>query len=252
MSCQLPSVIGAGVGQFVNNKKISTDGSEFTGSVGIIAKKVSILKDVLGCVLGDELQADPKRNVKIVIPKKGSIHCPDGMDMHDRIMNHLTKLDCSDYTFEEIDMAGIDDRRIGISTIEKCLKDVNADLILTMEGPVDVYGYGETIPQYFGNIGIDLTKNHGKYLLRAANMCHATAVTVPTSMLASGILIIAKGGAKHAGYAFDLARKFEESIKLPEVWKRCFLEEQQYTGINFNQYDPVDSDFLDISTRRDV
>src|SRR5690606_24545047 len=39
-SCQLPSMIGAGLGLLVKNEKTSTDGYQFRGSIGVIAKNL--------------------------------------------------------------------------------------------------------------------------------------------------------------------------------------------------------------------
>ena len=71
--------------------------------------------------------------------------------------------------------------------------------------------------------GKQLTKNHGKYLIRAANMCKATAVTVPTNDLASALVIVANHGLSQGAKAIHLAEKFEQVIELPEVWQRFFL-----------------------------
>ena len=56
-------------------------------------------------------------------------------------------------------MTGIDERKRAIETLETCFEEV--DFILTCEGPVDVYGYGETDPQQFGQAGKQLTKVMG-------------------------------------------------------------------------------------------
>lgn len=235
MSCQLPSIIGAGLGLFVKNKKVSTDQMQFMGSVGVIAKRISLLKEVMECMLERRLPPIQNKKLKIIIPKKGSIISPDRIDMYDKVIDYLSSIDTRQYFVEEVDMDGIDERKTGIELITKCFQGKQADMIVTCEGPVDVYGYGESIPQHFGEPGISLTRNHGKYLLRAANMCQTTAITVPTSELASGIVVIAKSGVAHCQYALDLARKFEETIKLPEVWRRYYLaDDQSYSGLNFN------------------
>ncbi|MTW86043.1 amidase [Virgibacillus dakarensis] len=234
MSCQLPSVIGSGTGLFVKNKKLSTDQLEFTGSVGVIAKRVSVLKKVMECLRQIKLASSQRKKIRVVIPKHGSVLTADQIDMHEKVLNHLSSIDCATYDFEEVAMTGIDNRKIGIELINQCFQDNEADMMITCEGPVDVYGYGETIPQHFGEVGRNITRNHGKFLLRAANMCKTTAITVPTSTLASGLVIIARGGIEHCEMAFDLAEKLERSIKLPEVWKRYFLEnEQEFSGLTF-------------------
>ncbi len=234
MSCQLPSIIGAGTGLFVKNKKVSTDQMAFTGSVGVIAKHISVLKKVMENLLDQKLSSTPRKMIHVAIPEKGSVITPDGYDMHDRVMNHLALIDCKPYHFEEVDMTGIGNRKKGMELIDTCFHKDEFDLIVTREGPVDVYGYGETIPEQFGKVGRDISKNHGKFLIRSANMSKATAITIPTNTLASGLVVVAKAGTEHCEMAFDLVKQLEESIKLPEVWRRYFVEnEQKFTGLSF-------------------
>src|SRR5699024_9710136 len=107
-----------------------------------------------------------------------------------------------------------------MSVVKDALENKQADIILTHEGPIDVYGYGETIPMAFGAIGQDITKNHGKYLIRAANKCQTTAITEPTKDLAAGVVIIANRGIENEKASFRLATELEYVIHHPEVWKR--------------------------------
>ncbi|MUV37080.1 hypothetical protein JNUCC1_00886 [Lentibacillus sp. JNUCC-1] len=224
LSCHLPSVIGAGVGLLVKNHKTSTDGIHFKASIGIIGKKVSRLNNVMESVIGCGIGGLEDKKLKIIVPKKGSVTTPDKKDMHEKVMHVLSSINNASYIIEEMDMCGIEERSVAIETINKSFKEKQADMILTCEGPVDVYGYGETIPQFFGDTGIAITKHHGKCLIRAANMCQTTAMTVPINELASGMVIIAKPGIKHCGFAFDLAQKLEDAIHLPDIWNRYFLK----------------------------
>lgn len=234
LSCQLPSMIGAGLGILVKNKKNSTEGIEFTGSIGIISKSVHTLKTVMGCLANENFLSSTNEKIKVVIPKKYSVTCPDGMDMHEKVMTYLSKIDGCHYMIKELDMAGIEDRKRGINVIKNAFEEMDADLIVTCEGPVDVYGYGETIPQLLGKTGLEITKNHGKYLVRAANMCQTTAITIPIDTLASGIVIIAKKGTRAASNAIELAEQLEASIQMPDVWKRYFIKESYFTGLEFH------------------
>lgn len=234
MSCQLPAIIGAGTGIFVREKKVSTDKLEFTGSVGVIAKRISILKRVMESLLETNFPSSRREKIRIAIPKQGSVATPDGIDMYDKLKQHLSAIDSISFDIIEVAMKGIDDRAEGKKVIQACFEEHDADIILTCEGPIDVYGYGETIPMHFGGVGQEITQNHGKYLIRAANMAKTTAITIPTSSLASGLVLIAKEGIENCSMAFDLAERFEQSIKLPEVWRRYFLEqEQEFSGIDF-------------------
>lgn len=234
MSCQLPAIIGAGLDLRVKNKKLSTDGLDFVASIGVIGKRISVLKEVIECLIEKKLKSASNKDLLLIIPKRNSVVCPDQIDMHQKLNEYLSEINLSRYQIEEVNMSGIENRKRGIEVIEHCFNERNADLIITFEGPIDVYGYGETIPTRFGKVGKELTKNHGKYLVRAANVCNKTAVTVPTSVIASGILIIAKKGIEHCVYALELAQQLEDVIELPEVWKRYYLNESTIdTGLNF-------------------
>ncbi|MFS0750478.1 hypothetical protein [Oceanobacillus sp. 1P07AA] len=232
MSCQLPSIIGAGTNLLVKSTKVSTDQLEFKGSIGVIAKRVSILKKVMECMLDQKLHSK-NETLKIIIPKKDSLIRPDGIDMHEKLIEQISMIN-EKYQIVEVDMNGVDDRKTGIDLINMCFHDNNADLVITFEGPIDIYGYGETIPQAFGETGKSLTRNHGKYLLRAANMAGTTAVTVPSNILASGFVIIAKKGIANCGKALAMANQLEKTINLPEVWRRYYLDHgQQFSGLSF-------------------
>ncbi len=237
MSCQLPSIIGAGFGLKGKTKKISTDKLEFQASVGVIAKRVSVLKEVMECLTEKRLEPIEWKPLRIAIPKKNSIRCPDNSDMYERVRKHLSAIEIDAYRLEEVDMSGIEDRKKGLELIDKCFHNDQVDMIVTYEGPVDVYGYGETIPQQLGEVGKSITRSHGKYLIRAANMSNTTAITIPTGELASGMVLIAKSGIDNGCYALELARKLEETIKLPEIWKRYFIEAKaKYSGLDFESF----------------
>ena len=233
MSCQLPSIIGAGLGLYVNNEKKSTDGKIFTGSVGVIGKSITKISDIIEILIDEPLVPVENEKLNIVIPKKGSITCPDQKDMNEKVMGYLSNITNDHHEILEKEMNGIDDREKAINVIEEVFAEQKADVIITYEGPVDVYGYGETIPRQFGPVGEDLTNNHGKYLMRAANMCHTTAITMPTHDLASGLVIISKKGINNSKKAIKLALELEKVISLPEVWKRYFLDEQRHDTLTF-------------------
>lgn len=230
MCCQLPAIIGAGLDLSVKNESLSTGKIKIKGSIGVIAKKLEIAIEVLEVMTGIKLEAAAanKGRIKIAIPKRGTVITPDKKDMFSRLTPYLKSLSKYSYSFEECDFTGIDRRETAIEKIEEAFEKYDADIILTCEGPVDVFGYGETIPQMFGEIGDSLTKNNGKYLLRAANICKTTAITVPTDSIACGLLIIAKHGLENAINAISLAQKLESLVSLPQVWIRYFLTDERF------------------------
>ncbi|MCJ7843102.1 hypothetical protein MUB24_19920 [Lederbergia sp. NSJ-179] len=60
-------------------------------------------------------------------------------------------------------------------------------------------------------------------------MCHATARAIPTDQLGIGLVVIANKGLQQSRSALCLARELEQAIKLPDVWKRYFLNEEDYS-----------------------
>lgn len=222
ISCQLPSIMGAGLGMQVSQAKTSTDGISFRGSVGVIGKYISHLQETIELMLEEKLPDSLPSTLKIAIPKKGSVIRPDGIDMHTLVKKYLSLLTDIDFDIVEVDLSGVDDRKIALEKMRACFQE--ADLILTCEGPVDVYGYGETIPMMFGQAGKDITQNHGKYLIRAANMKRATAVSFPIDELASSLVVFAPEGKYQGALAIQLASHLERVIQLPDVWERYFLK----------------------------
>lgn len=223
LSCQLPSFIGAGLGLWVEGEKsLSTDGMLLKPSLGVIAKSISALKSVLTPLnYGRELPAPPQHPLKVAIPERGCLTLPTGEDMAEKLSPFLASLK-SLCTFHPVDMKDCEDRKSAYNLCKDSFKG-NFDLLLTYEGPIDVLGYGETIPGQFRGIGPKLAQNGGKYLLKAANPAGCTALTVPSDELSCGFVIVAPEGENAAAQAFTLAEALESLIQLPEVFTRYYL-----------------------------
>ena len=232
LSCQLPSFVGAGLGLYADGEPAtSTDGLAISPSIGVVAKSLSEVMQVAVAMYGEPLPPTEKRRLKVALPEKGCLSTPTGQDMNGKLQPFIEGLK-NVYDFQTFDMADAEDRKQGVSICRKCFEE-GCDLILTYEGPVDVLGYGETIPAAFGGIGSDLTRRAGKYLLKAANPFGATALTVPSGELASGFVILAAPGTAAASGAFALAEDLSRQVVLPEVFVRYFLtEERLRTGFH--------------------
>lgn len=230
MSCQLPSMIGAGLDVYVNSESLSTDSIKLRGSVGVIAKNLDMVIDAFEEILGKSFEREQAfdSDPVVVVPEHGTIETPEHIDMTEKLLPYIRRLQELHCKIKFVDFSGIGARQTGINKIEEAFEKHHADIILTYEGPIDVYGYGETIPEMFGETGKHLTENSGKFLMRAANICHTTAITVPTNDIASGLLVIAKHGYENAVKAVYMARKLETMIKLPEVWKRYYLTNERF------------------------
>lgn len=235
MSCQLPAMIGSGLDILVENESMSTDKRVFRGSVGIIAKELNVVTKVFEDIMEQSLDtsSEDEEKLKIIVPRQATVQTPDNFDMTEKLLPYINTLKGLNHEIVFADLSGISERQTAIERIEESFDKYPGGIILTCEGPVDVYGYGETIPETFGRAGKQLTERNGKFLLRAANMCKTTAVTIPANDIASGLLVIGNHGLKNAVNVIRIAKKLESMIKLPEVWIRYYLTNQRFNkGFN--------------------
>ena len=238
MSCQLPSMIGSGLDIFVEKESLSTDSIKLRGSIGIIAKKLDMTIQVFEEIIGKSLKSNCKdeKELIIAVPEQGTVKTPDNKDMTEKLLPYIKILSEMGCKFVFIDFSKSHERQTALEKIEESFVKHHADIILTYEGPIDVYGYGETIPEQFGDVGKHITENNGKFLLRAANIYKTTAITIPVKDIASGLLVIADHGYENAMKAVKVARYLEASIRLPEVWVRYYLTNERFNkGFEFNE-----------------
>ena len=148
--------------------KVSTDGIEFHPSIGFITSEKCKLKEVIK----DSFKL-PKgtKNMKIAVSLEDKTEYPFPVDY---------------VAFPDI----YGDRQVGINFLQSVLDTY--DVVISREGPVDLYGYGDTIFGHFGRVTKQIQRESRKGLLRVANMVSATALTVPTTELGSGLLLITK------------------------------------------------------------
>lgn len=264
LSTNLYSFIGSGVGLVTGKESLSTDSISFTGGIGIISKNFPILKNVVFDILDEEIQnSNETRNkeknindtvLRIVIPKCNLITLPDDVDMRveiDKVISNLNKdkdfedrllkneldsknsnlleekvikLEFIEYSFENIY-----ERNIAIKEIKNIFDNDVADIILTYEGPIDIYGYDETIQRSFnGKAEKEITSNGGKGIVKAINMCKCTGITIPGEKLASGFVICAKEGIQGLINAFTLGQAIDECIEKNEMFNRYFINREKF------------------------
>lgn len=192
--------------------------------------------------------------LRIAIPKHNSIILPDDIDMRveiDKVISNLNKdkdfedrllkneldsknsnlleekvikLEFIEYSFENIY-----ERNIAIKEIKNIFDNDVADIILTYEGPIDIYGYDETIQRSFnGKAEKEITSNGGKGIVKAINMCKCTGITIPGEKLASGFVICAKEGIQGLINAFTLGQAIDECIEKNEMFNRYFINREKF------------------------
>jgi hypothetical protein len=135
----------------------------------------------------------------------------------------------SKFEFIEYSFDNIYERNIAIKEIKNIFDNDIADIILTYEGPIDVYGYDETIQRSFkGKAEKEITSNGGKGIVKAINMCKCTGITIPGEKLASGFVICAKEGIQGLANAFTLGKVIEKSIEKNEIFDRYFIDRKKF------------------------
>lgn len=192
--------------------------------------------------------------LRIAIPKHNSIILPDDIDMRveiDKVISNLNKhkgfekkqlknqLDSKNSNvpeekgikleFIEYSFDNIYERNIAIKEIKNIFDKDIADIILTYEGPIDIYGYDETIQRSFkGKAEKKITSNGGKGIVKAINMCKCTGITIPGEKLASGFVICAKEGIQGLINAFTLGQAIDECIEKNEMFNRYFIDREKF------------------------
>lgn len=192
--------------------------------------------------------------LRIAIPKYNLITLPDDVDMRAEIDNVISNLN-KDKDFEdrllkneldsknsnlleekviklefiEYSFENIYERNIAIKEIKNIFDNDVADIILTYEGPIDIYGYDETIQRSFkGKAEKKITSNGGKGIVKAINMCKCTGITIPGEKLASGFVICAKEGIQGLINAFTLGQAIDECIEKNEMFNRYFIDREKF------------------------
>lgn len=229
LSCNLYSFIGSGVGLTIEKQGVSTDNISFVPGIGVIANTYENLKSVVEDLLDVELVKDKNRKIRVAIPKINNLKLPDNTDMREEIDKITNRISTEEFKFIEYYFDNIYDRNISMKELENIFKNDIADIVLTYEGPIDVYGYDETIQRSFkGKAEKEITSNGGKGIIKAANMCKCTAITIPGDKLASGFVICAKSGMDQLKNAFNLADNIQKNIVKPEVFNRYFIRKEKF------------------------
>ncbi|RAK12475.1 amidase [Halanaerobium saccharolyticum] len=242
-SVSLSSLMAKGMGLQATNKRISTDNLEFRPGIGFISHDFKLCTLALKKILAPEQWALSKdvelnKDLTIALPEVKSVLLPQGEDM--AAVTAEIEAELSDFNLNRINLKGSEDRKQAIQIIEKAFEQGN-EIIITAEGPVDYYGYGDSVAGSF-KIAEAAQKKSGKYLMRAANLVNATAVTIPTDRLGLAIVLLARPGIKNGFKVIKLAERLQKCYKRPELFARYFLKnyaekENDFLGAdNFDQY----------------
>lgn len=215
ISTALYSIMGKGLGLKGSKTRLSTDDITFLPGIGVISHDYGLCVDVIEKMVDIPLLDGLKgRGFKIAIPK-GKMESK-GIK---KLMNHLKDL----VEFVEADFSDMHTRESLIADCKQVF-DKGVDLIITEEGPIDLYGLGDSVLGSWGEVGKKIQVPSGKGLLKVANMINATAVTIPTGELGMGILIMGKEGIEAGSLAIGLGDIIKDLFFLPQLFRRYFID----------------------------
>lgn len=228
MACNLYGILGSGLGLLGEGSGLSTDGRTFTPGLGLMARELAPAYRGLDLMLDQPLAApllEPDHRAaalaaipRVRVPAPGRLVRPDGLDMWAALAPARERLHAAGIAVEPVPMAGAHERSRALAILEAA----GPDPLLTLEGPVDWYGLGDSVLGSLGGPAAEGQARSGKYLLRAANMVGATAVTIPVGLPASGMLVIGPQGREGGLQALALAALLDGLWPNPGLLTRYF------------------------------
>ena len=225
LSTGLYSIMAKGLGLSGNKQRVSTDNIAFIPGIGVISHSYDLCKNTIDilCGLSGPLQEEPeKEKLHVAVPEEKSVIMPDGQDMTMLLERALEGIRDKAVLVER-NFSGIESRH---KAVELCsgLFAEGIDIIITAEGPVDLLGTGDSVIGAHGAVGGRLQDSSGKYLVKAANMVDATAVTIPTGELGRGIVLTGRPGKVAGRAVIELGGIISSLYEVPELFTSYFIE----------------------------
>jgi hypothetical protein len=221
LSLNLAAIMAKGLGLSGNETRKSTDRISFTPGIGVISHSFELARDAVLTIIQAELPAVNYSNLRIAVCEAGQIVLPDGSDMNERLSGVVAQLRQWGCSVETAGFPSFCDRLSAIQAIEALFQDY--DLLLTYEGPVDIWGIGDSVFGSMGDTAKAIQQQAGKYLIKIANMVNATAVAIPSSEVASGIVLAAREGREAGLQALGLAGELTRLFPPPELFMDYFM-----------------------------
>lgn len=224
LATNLYALMGKGLGLATEGEGLSTDGFSFRGGVGFIGNGLDSVVFAAELACGKTLGGGGMP--RVVAPCAGSAPLPDGADMRRKLERYLAAAgidDVLDYGFPNVYERGPTVRELAHLWEREPLT-----CVVTFEGPIDVLSADETIPRGFGGAAPDIVaKIRSKALCKSVNMAGGTAVCVPTTELACGLLVSCGPGEEAARGAVRLAHELAAHIQLPDMLVRYYHDRKK-------------------------
>ncbi|MBY6277477.1 hypothetical protein [Symbiobacterium thermophilum] len=222
----LAGIIGSGLGLTCPVERVSTDGFAFRPALGVIARDWPTARTGFRALLrasgAAEPPAAPLAGLRVALPRPGSVTLPDGADMAAELEPYLRPLWAAGAEPVAVDMTGIAARERAMALLREIW--ATADLAVTLEGPVDLFGLGDSVVGSLGPPGAALQARGGKYLLRALNLVGCTGIALPVPRLSSGLILAGPPGPVGAARALAAADLLAPSLRMPPLFERYFFQ----------------------------
>ncbi|OUZ13949.1 hypothetical protein A5868_002972 [Enterococcus sp. 12F9_DIV0723] len=207
--------IGEGQIDFKSYVKKSTDNISFTPSIGFISREIDLIKKIFSLFIDEEFY-----------DKELTIVVDDEID--DNKWKHWEK-------YKNIEPVNLEykyqySREDLVLSLENLFSD--ADLVISKEGPIDVYGIGETIFGHFDEHSKEIQIQGKKGFVRVVNMCNAIGLIVPSTELSTGYLIIGRINSKVERAMFEIAELLIAKEDL--LLKNYFLDHSSFFEGGYN------------------
>lgn len=173
----------------VKFKKISTDGITFSPSIGFISKDINMIETILND-LNFIIQED--LNLDVLVSKIK-------VEIHQELFSKVALDSCVDLNYQG---------NCRKSMMEDLMKiNFDKNILVSYEGPVDYFGYGDSVMGHYSKFTKKRQEEGHKYYLKVINMLGLSAITVPSQDLSSGYLIIFKSDKKYLYNALKIAKE---------------------------------------------
>jgi hypothetical protein len=233
LSTQLFSILGKGMGLMGQTKKKSTDELAFVPGIGVISHDYQRCVEAMRtlCAITPEEWDVPQSEFQLAFPVAKGACLPDGRDMHAALKPYIGNLP-KNVSVQTVTVPDLQDRRESIAFLNELFAQ-GFDAMLTLEGPIDLHGYGDSVMGVWGKAGTNGQRYSGKYLVKTANLIDATAITIPTEELATGLVLVGKPGRKAGVRLMKVADVFVDQIDRPALYQRYFMDGYQNRNLGF-------------------
>ena len=198
----------------ISYAKSSTDGIKFVPSIGFISKDIDLIKRATTTFV----DIDAVTEINILIPNKNDLILETGDDigaiLADTFYNQ-NHFNISTDKYPNI----FGDRQINIDFLKSNLKKY--DVVMSYEGPIDYYGFGDSVFGLFNSISRQNQEKSGKGLIRGANMVDASALVIPSNDFSTGYVLISNSTKKGISSLFEIEKILKNKIS-NNLYKKYF------------------------------